>query len=223
MIETSFTIEAVHCVQSDGLVADARARYKAEFPGRSARRMTHLGMMVTLCLREMQIEQTTPVIYTSAFAETESLEKFIDSFPQASPALFQCSIHPSAVEQALIPQQCALDRFYPILSDENLPGKGLENCFLLGEDSVVLVGGEECGTWLGEAGRASATSFAFALQLKRSVEGDGGLGRVTIEHARLDESVEAMDLAAFAVALERRESIRVPSFALGAWIRVDWS
>jgi hypothetical protein len=222
MINQSFAIEAVHYVDGGmhDLAADARARYKDELPGRATRRMTHLGMMVRLCIQKLQVVESTPVIYASAFAESESLEKFIDSFPGASPAMFQSSIHPSAVEQALIPQKSSIDRFYPITSDENLAGKALENCFLLSGDEVVLVGGEERGTWLCEHELASDVSFALGVRLSRS---SGGIGRISLEKAKSTELSSGMDLVSFANAMDRRESIRIPSYALDAWICIDWS
>ena len=78
MNDTTLIIEAVEFIEGgDDLAADARKKYKTEFPGRSARRMTHLGMMVGLCLQRLGLARGTPIIYASAFAESESLEKFI--------------------------------------------------------------------------------------------------------------------------------------------------
>lgn len=220
MIERSFRIDAVVFVDGgDDMAAEARAKYKEVFPGRSARRMTHLGMMVGVCLKKMEVRSEDPIIYASAFGESESLEKYIDSFPQASPALFQSSIHPSAVEQALIPGRQAVDRFYPITSDTHLLGQALEKCFLLGDEKVVLVGGEERGTWLCDFKLASDESFAFSIRLSR---GEGGMGSVSIDRS---QSPSLEDVVAFSTevrALQIRERLRVPSFALDAWIQVDW-
>jgi len=225
MIETCLGIEAVTVVEGgEDLVAEARAKYKSVFfPGRSARRMTHLGMLVSLCLRKMVIGAEVPVFYASGFGESESLEKFIDSFPTASPALFQTSIHPSAVEQALIPQKQALQRFYPITGDTNLAGQALENCFLLGGTESALLGGEERGTWLSEHELASNSSFAFGLQLSRG--GEGAHGCISIDRSGSPPRIVGTEgsLPEFFRAIQRREAIRVPSFALDAWIRVDWA
>ena len=220
MNKSSYSIEAVEYINGgNDRAVDAREKYKNDFPGRTARRMTHLGIMVSLCLQKMNVERGTPIVYASAFAESSSLEKFIDSFPEASPALFQSSIHPSAVEQALIPGKKAIDRFYPITSDTDLGGKALETCFLMGEENMIMVGGEERGTWLCEYGLASKESFAFSLKLRR---GTGGIGSVSIDPLALTTCDHSPDFSSFARAIERRESIRVPSFALGSWIRIDW-
>lgn len=222
MIEQNFTIMAAHSLYGgESLVAEARVKYKEDFPGRSARRMTHLGMMATLCVRELSVNRATPIIYASAFAESESLEKFIDSFPGASPALFQTSIHPSAVEQALIPQNNAIDRFYPITSDQNLAGKALENCLILAEDEIIVIGGEERGTWLCEFELASDSSFAFGLRLKRGLgEGIGHLKLQDRSHATASSEVGLKDLL---TAIQDRNSLILPSYALQADMCLDWS
>lgn len=220
MNDTLYMIEAVTFMDGgDDLAAEARAKHKGNFTGRSARRMTHLGMLVGLCLQRMKIERGIPVIYASAFAESESLEKFIDSFPEASPALFQSSIHPSAVEQALIPGRRALDRFYPITSDTNLGGKALENCILLGDEKVALVGGEERGTWLCPFNLASHESFAFGMQLNRDGE---GIGRISLNRKQPVDTSRGLNLSSLARAVKERRDMEIPSCALDAWLRVEW-
>ena len=220
MNETAYTIEAVEFIDGgNDDAAAARSRYKSEFPGRTARRMTHLGMMVSLCIQRMQVQCGMPVIYASAFAETVSLEKFIDSFPEASPALFQSSIHPSAVEQALIPGKQAIDRFYPIISNTNLAGKSLENCFLLGDENAVFVGGEERATWLCPFGMASNESFAFGMKLTKA---DTGIGRISLKQGPPVEGSEGVSLPELAEAIRNRKTIEIPSIVLGGWLQIDW-
>jgi hypothetical protein len=220
MNETVLTIEAVEFIDGgNDDAANARIRYKNEFPGRTSRRMTHLGMMVSLCLQRLQVQRSIPIVYASAFAETVSLEKFIDSFPEASPAQFQSSIHPSAVEQALIPGRQAIDRFYPIISKTNLAGKGLENCFLLSDESVVLVGGEERATWLCPIGMASYESFAFGLKLSRGGE---GIGRITLNCDKPVKDSQGVSCPELSDALRNRQSIEIPSIALGGWLLIEW-
>jgi len=220
MIEDRLTIEAVEYVDGgSGFAADARARLKGEFPGRSARRMTHLGMLVGLCLQKMDVERTVPIIYASAFGESESLEKFIDSFPQASPALFQSSIHPSAVEQGLIARKQPVNRFYPITSDTNLFGQALENCFLLGEENVILLGGEERGDWLCPFRLASDVSFAFGMRFSQRGE---GIGSLVVDRSVKPDLKGSVDFVSAARAIGSRKNFKVPSFALDAWIRLEW-
>ncbi len=221
MIDLPIAIRSVRWADGgEDSVAEARLRHRAAFPGRSARRMTHLGMLVDLCLRELAADDDAPVIYASAFAESCSLEDFIDSFPAASPLLFQTSIHPSAVEQSCIARQRPVRRFYPITSEENLAGKALENAALLLESSAILVAGEEKGSWLAPHGLASDRSFAFALELARA-ETDA-LGSIRFLAAELDAATEGVGLPDLWAAIRDGRPLRVPSFALGGWLQLEW-
>lgn len=222
MLDRIIYIKAACCVDGgDDMAADARVRYKAEFPGRRARRMTHLGLLTGLCIRELEIEEDTPLIYASAFAESASLEAFIDSFPQASPMLFQTSIHPSAVEQALIGQRRSLRRFYPITAEADLGGLALQNLLELSEDrGAILVGGEERGTWLRPFGLASDDSFAFALQT--GPEEPGSLGRIDCRPIDGPLPEQELGLTELREAIDQRRDIETPSAALQAWIRLSW-
>lgn len=220
MSDRSLIIRSVHYVDGgDDDAKAARATHKGVIPSGSARRMTHLGMLVGVCLQKLDLQERTPIIYASAFAESASLEAFIDSFPQASPMLFQTSIHPSAVEQALIPRRQAVRRFYPITSDFNLAGKALENATILADDDLTLVAGEERGGWLCPHGLASDTSFAVALSLTRSGE---GIGRIRLEPAEDLGNANGVGLPALFAAARDRSPLTLPSYALSSWIHLEW-
>src|SRR5215212_2693920 len=94
--------------------AITRERLKDRFPRGATRRMTQLGLLVGAALDELTPRADDTVVYASAFAETRALEGYLDSFPSASPTLFQTSIHPSAVQQALIGRQHAVGEFFPL-------------------------------------------------------------------------------------------------------------
>lgn len=220
MPDSSYTI--VNAFVIDGgsdTTAEARAKYKEYYPGRTARRMTHLGMMAGICLKKSDTDQKTPIIYASAYAESKSLETFIDSFPEASPLHFQCSIHPSAVEQALIPSKQAINSFYPVTSDFNLAGQAIETAHLAQSDSTIVVGGEERGTWLNQHKLASNDSFAFCLQLARGREGVGTIQFIPEESTL---SGPPVDLIQLAKAIKSRENLKIPSFATNSWIHLNW-
>lgn len=221
MAERSLTIKAAYTADGgEDDAAAAKARRKESFPGRSSRRMTHLGMLVDLCLRDMAIGAEVPLVYASAFAESASLETFIDSFPHASPMMFQTSIHPSAVEQSMILRKRPVNRFYPVTSHDNLAGQALECAFTADAPELALVGGEERGGWLRPFELASGVSFAFALELAEAGE---GVGRVDFEAGPVREAEPGVDLEALYVAARDRTAIAIPSFGLGGWIRVEWT
>lgn len=180
-------ITALH-TEAPGLEEPAatRERLKERFPRNATRRMTQLGLLVGSTLEPLKVAEEDALIYASAYAETRAIEGYLDSFPSASPTLFQTSIHPSAVQQSLIIRQQPVREFLPLTGGAFLPAQALQAAVLAGSVSaeprrVILCGGEERGTWLLENGCASDRAFAFALALSSSPE--GALARVTLDFA----------------------------------------
>lgn len=161
--------------------AATRERLKERFPRGATRRMTQLGLLVGAALDELGPRPDDAVVYASAFGESRALEGYLESFPTASPTLFQTSIHPSAVQQALIGRQHAVNEFFPLTGREHLPAHAVQAALLSAAPRVLLCGGEERGTWLLERACASGRSFAFALALGN--EAAGAIGRVALEAA----------------------------------------
>lgn len=158
---------------------EARERLRDKFPRTALRRMTHLGMLIGSSLDDVTIQAGDAMVYASTFAETRALEDFLSSFPSASPMLFQTSIHPGGVQQVLIGRQQPVARLWPLAGGERLVEHTLLTALLEPADRVIVVGGEERGTWLLERGVASDRAFAFALVL--TAESAGSLGSIRVE------------------------------------------
>src|SRR3954469_10215370 len=135
--------------------AATRERLKGRFPRGATRRMTQLGLIIGAAIEELGPRADDAVVYASAYAETRALEGYLDSFPSASPTLFQTSIHPSAVQQALIGRQQAVNEFFPLTGRAHLVAHAVQTAFLSPASRVVVCGGEERGTWLLEQKAAS--------------------------------------------------------------------
>src|SRR3954462_11310267 len=135
--------------------AVTRDRLKDRFPRGATRRMTQLGLLVGAALDDLGPRADDAVVYASAFAETRALEGYLDSFPSASPTLFQTSIHPSAVQQALIGRQHAVGEFFPLTGRGHLVMQALQAALLSPAPRVLVCGGDERGTWLLEQRAAS--------------------------------------------------------------------
>jgi len=159
--------------------ASTRDRFKDRFPKNATRRMTQLGMLVGSTLEPLAPTENDTLVYASAYAETRAIEGYLDSFPTASPTLFQTSIHPSAVQQTLIVRQQAVRQFFPVTGGAFLPAQALQVAFLADTPRTLLCGGEERGTWLLDNRSASDRAFAFALALSASSE--GAIARVTLD------------------------------------------
>jgi hypothetical protein len=159
------------------------------------------------------------VVYASSYAETRALEDFLVSFPQASPLLFQTSIHPGGVQQVLIGRQQPLARLWPLAGRARLAEQALLTALLEPAKRVVLLGGEERGSWLLEQGYASDRAFAFAVVLTREAAGAAGCVTFAANPASADTAVP--DLAAFAAARAARTPLSWHG-AGGGW-SINWS
>ena len=185
----------------------ARDRLAARFSRSALRRMTHLGLLVGSTLDGLALTIDDTVVYATTYSETRALEDYLTGFPEASPLLFQTSIHPSAVQQVLIGRQQAVRRFFPITGRQRLVGQALLTALIDPADRVVLVGGEERGTWLLDHGVASDRAFAFALSLESRLE--GAIGRVTFDPEAGATTPEAdPSLPDFVAALAARQDLR---------------
>jgi hypothetical protein len=158
-------------------------------------------------------------VYASGFAETRALESYLDSFPGASPTLFQTSIHPSAVQQALICQQHAVGEFFPLTGRAHLVAHAFEAALLCTAPRVLLCGGEERGTWLLEQHAASARTFAFALSLERAAA--GAFARVTLSAAEPEVAAQEFGTPEFFDALRDRRGFDLVA-APGLRLSLSW-
>ncbi len=186
--------------------AEARQRLGDKFPRATLRRMTHLGLLLGSVLEGVVLTADDAVVYASTFAETRALEDYLASFPTASPALFQTSIHPGAVQQVLIGRRQPVARLWPLASRTRLVEQALVTALLEPAEQVVVLGGEERGTWMLENGMASDRSFAFGLVLTRQAA--GAIAEVTLAPSGSRPSEPGPSLIDFAEALASHRPIR---------------
>lgn len=156
---------------------DVRA-WMTNFPPNVARRMTRLGLLLGHAMRDFSVAPDDAVIYATTFSEAMATERYLGSFPAASPMHFQTSIHPSAVEQVLINRGWPVRELTPVAGRADLAAQAALTALLTPGERVFLLGGEELGSWLAEIGASSPIAFSFALQLDRE-RGDDALGELT--------------------------------------------
>ena len=197
-------------------IAVTRDRLKEHFPRGATRRMTQLGLLVGRVLDELAPRPDDAVVYASARA----LESYLDSFPAASPTLFQTSIHPSAVQQALIGRQHAVGEFFPLTGRAHLVAHAIQTALLSPAPRVLLCGGEERGTWLLEQHLASDRSFAFALAL--TADPTAALARLALTPSPETEPATAFTLPEFFRALSARSPLDLVA-APGLRLTLAWS
>ena len=198
--------------------AATRERLKERFAKGATRRMTQLGMLVGSVVAPLDPGENDTLVYASEFAETQALEGYLDSFPSASPTLFQTSIHPSAVQQILIQRQQPVRTFFPMTGLSRLVEQALEVVVLAETPRIIFCGGEERGTWLLSNGIASECSFAFACAFSREFTD----AVATIAFAPEREISGEISLRDFFIALhdKRPLSIGDPN---SPWLTLSWS
>ena len=201
----------------DETTAGARVRLAEKFPRTALRRMTHLGLLLGSCLDGTPLGPEDALVYASTYSETNALEDFLQSFPAASPLLFQTSIHPGAVQQVLIGRQQPIARLWPLAGRTRLVEQALLTALMEPAPRVALVGGEERGRWLLEHHMASPRSFAFAALL--TGEPAGAAGRVAFTPGPQTDG-ECPALENFTQALAGHLPLHW-SGAGGAWT-VEW-
>jgi len=185
---------------------EARDRLGGRFARGLARRMTHLGMLLGAALGELPVREDDALVYATTFAEARALEDYLLSFPTPSPMLFQTSIMPSAVQQVLIARQQPVRRFLPLTGRDRLVEHAVLAALLDPAPRVLLLGGEERGTWMLDRGVASDQAFAFALGLDRAAA--GAEGRLAFLPAAAEEAAgPAPTLPEFADALATRQGL----------------
>jgi hypothetical protein len=211
-------LHAVHVSEATNeSIEQTRERMKAHVPRASLRRMTQLGLLVSAVLKDVPLSEEDTIVYASTYAETRALEDYLASFPTPSPALFQTSIHPSAIEQALIGRNQPVRTFLPLSGGEGLVAQALLTTLLASAENVILVGGEERGTWLRERKLASERSFAFALHFR--CEPGGAIGRLSL--AAGDGDAAHCATWTFFDQLARRETLALSAMP-GKHLQLSW-
>lgn len=181
--------------------------------------MTQLGMLTGSVLGALEPATVDAVVYASEYGESRALESFLESFPGASPTMFQTSIHPSGVQQGLIGRQRAVPELFPFAGAGGMAGHALLAALLNPAPRVLFCGGEERGTWLREQGVASEKTFAFALALGRGAFA-GAAGRVSVVES--PDATGKLSLYEWFVLLEGRKDYDGPLLP-GLKLQLVWS
>lgn len=195
------------------------AALRQEVGRREARRMSGLGMLLHRVMQDIDPSAFARVIYTTTYTESRFIERFLESFPQPSPMMFQSSIHPGGAEQVLIQRQQAVRDFIPLAGQEGLIVSALDHALLPDGLPILWIGGEEKAGWLTELELASDRSFAYALALSDCPE--GAIGQIRWERAAETTDTQLLLHPAWFEALNAREpgSWNLPE---GGTLHLQW-
>ena len=209
------------------VMPDDRVRaWTKNFAPNTARRMTRLGLMLGEAMRDFPIGPEDAVVYATTYAETVATERYLGSFPTASPLFFQTSIHPSAIEQVLINRICPVRELTPLAGLRHLAAQAALAALLTPGPRVLLTGGEEIGDWLRRLDAASNVGFAFALDL--STDPEGAVGELSWRETLVADTPTAppadgqsSGLEELFTAVRDRQPLRLPTPA-GGEISLRW-
>ncbi len=176
---------------------------------RTARRMTHLGTLIARILDPGSLDPGTSLIYGSTYADSPTLEGYVDSFPRPSPLMFQSSIHPSAIQQVFVAGKIPVDEFIPLCGSCNLIASMFNTAFSAKAGHIVLVGAEERGNWMLGLGLASEGSWAWSLELSK--DPDCALGKVQKQARGSSPANPPIRHERFFHELSDRRDISIPS------------
>lgn len=200
---------------------------KAAVPRRHARRMSDLGRLVYWLFRNDPPEPEDAIVYATTFTEARALEAYLESLPHASPLAFQTSIHPGAVQQAMIALGRPVRTLLPLAGEEDLFTRMCLTGLTQQSGRVFLLTGEERGDRLLHHGLASATTWALCLRLgPGSGEGNKRAGTLRWERTSTarenDTATPPPSATEIARAVHRRTPLNLPT-PMGGTVYLTWT
>ena len=170
------------------IMPEERKRIRSTLPGKSARRLSEGSLAISAAMAEAIIGPEDDLVFASTLGGTHSLETYLASFPNPSPASFQSSVHAGVVEAVLVARKQSLRRLQSIgNSPETLVPIALRTALLSDAKVVHLVLAEERGDWLIEHELCGASTFACYLRLSRTMDAPA-LGTLALEISPSDMS-----------------------------------
>lgn len=146
--------------------ADARiADFRKALPAGRARRLTAMAVLLSEVLRRLPHEEDEPVYFGSTYGDTPSLEKYLASFPHASPMSFQNSIHPGPLVQAFVARGRPVPAFLPFAGGREIIGSLLLSAMTASAATRLCIVAETQATWMTQASIASGATFALGFRM----------------------------------------------------------
>ncbi len=195
---------------------------KSAVPRRHGRRMSGLGRLVYWLFRDDPPEPEDAIVYATTFTEARALEAYLASLPHASPLAFQTSIHPGAVQQAMIALGRPVRTLLPLAGEEDLFTRMCLTGLTQKAARVFLVMGEERADLLLRHGLASATTWALCLRLGTGGKPAGMLRWERSAAAHTSGETTPPDAPTIARAVHNRALLNYPT-PMGGTLRLTWN
>jgi hypothetical protein len=187
----------------------------------AARRMSDLALLLAEATAEAEHGPRDEWIYATRFGGTQSLERYLSSFPTPSPLHFQNSIHPGAFDLVSVARRQRSGMLSALCGLDSLVSDALLATLLVPDHRVAhLAGGDEYEPWSSAHGWGAEETFAFYLRLE-TVPGASSLGALTFTPGAQAVASEP-DLPAFHAALGERRELHFAVPQRGAF-RLTWT
>lgn len=183
---------------------------RSRLPRNASRRLTDISLAIAEVLKNVEIASGDDLVFASSWGAATSLETYLASFPNPSPASFQSSVHAGALEAVLVARQQPLRRLQSLanLPETLIPASlraGLFSCAAI----VHLIFAEEYNPWLGERGLCGDSTYACHLRLEKDTEGEA-LGKMSYSRMETQAAPSPSPVLPedFCAKVSRRESLR---------------
>ncbi len=182
---------------------ERRKHLRKLFNPLASRRMSDLSLLIGEVTAGAEPGHRDEWIYASRFGGTQSLERYLSSFPTPSPLYFQNSIHPGAFDLVSVARRERSGMLTPLCALDTLVADALLAALLVPTDTVAhLVGGDEYEPWSSGHGWGAIETFAFYLRLEAGSPA-AALGELSFDpEEQTGETVP--DVAAFHGGLSAR-------------------
>jgi hypothetical protein len=200
---------------------ERRKRLRQLFNPLAARRMSDFALLLAEAIAEAGHGPRDEWIYASRFGGTQSLERYLSSFPTPSPLHFQNSIHPGAFDLVSVARRERSGMLSALCGLGSLVSDALLAALLVPERRVAhLAGGDEYEPWCSGHGWSADQTFAFYLRLEAE-SGAPALGELIFTPGG-EAAAPEPDLPAFHAALGEHRELHFAAPQRGAF-RLTWT
>lgn len=201
------------------LSPEERKVFRKLLPGLSARRLSDGSLAIAAITNDAGISPDDDFVFGSVVGGTVSLQAFLESFPNPSPASFQGSTHAGVVEAVLVARQLPVRRFQSVANPaSSVVPATLRSALLSTAEIVHLLLAEERGDWLSGVDVGYPSTFASYLRLERAPRQP--LGKITFDPAA-ETSAKGIETPAFCEHIHRRKSFDLASIGPGMF-SITW-
>lgn len=146
--------------------AELRSELRGELSSIAARRLSPAALALHSIIAPDAITPDDDIIFASSLGASKSLESYLASFPNPSPANFQNSVHAAVLETVLVLRRASVRRLQSFANSPHSLAQAAFRSALLSDSAVThLIFAEEFAPWLSAEGIGASHTLACWIQL----------------------------------------------------------